>query len=87
MRRPYTPGALAGGLEAVGYFRGVLLPTRAFRYCEAFTSASAFGWYVFPPISFSLHWDGEDIAWSYDGAEAWYPLGRAQFPDFGAGIF
>ncbi|HYZ63999.1 MAG TPA: DUF6065 family protein [Acetobacteraceae bacterium] len=63
---------------------GGLLPTRAFRYCEAVTSASAFGWYVFPPISFSLHWDGEDIVWTYAGAEAWYPLGRAQFPDFSA---
>ncbi len=61
---------------------GGLLPTRAFRYCEAVTSASAFGWYVFPPISFSLIWDGEIIAWSYDGAEDWHQLGRAQFPDF-----
>ena len=34
------------------------MPTRAFRYCEAMTSASAFGWYVFPPITFSLMWDG-----------------------------
>ena len=63
---------------------GGLLPTRAFRYCEAVTSASAFGWYIFPPISFSLLWTGEDMAWTYDGAEAWYPLGTAQFPDFSA---
>lgn len=63
---------------------GGLLPTRAFRYCEAVTTASAFGWYVFPPISFSLHWDGEDLAWSYDGADDWYPLRTAQFPDFSA---
>jgi hypothetical protein len=63
---------------------GGMLPTRAFRYCEAVTTASAFGWYVFPPISFSLIWDGEQIGWSYDGAEDWYPLGRAQFPDFSA---
>lgn len=63
---------------------GGLLPTRAFRYCEAVTTASAFGWYIFPPISFSLIWDGEDMAWSYAGADAWYPLGTAQFPDFSA---
>ena len=63
---------------------GGLLPTRAFRYCEAVTTASAFGWYVFPPISFSLIWDGEDMAWTFDGAEDWYPLGTAQFPDFSA---
>src|SRR3954453_17937857 len=61
---------------------GGLLPTRAFRYCEAVTTASAFGLYVFPPISFSLVWDGSTVAWSYDGAEAWYPLGKAQFPHF-----
>ncbi len=63
---------------------GGLLPTRAFRYCEAVTTASAFGWYVFPPISFSLHWDGDIISWTYDGADAWYPLAVAQFPDFSA---
>ena len=63
---------------------GGLLPTRAFRYCEAVTTASAFGWYIFPPISFSLHWDGEDMAWTYDGADEWYPLRTAQFPDFNA---
>lgn len=63
---------------------GGTLPTRAFRYCEAVTTASAFGWYVFPPITFSLHWDGEDIAWSYDGADDWYPLKTAQFPGFSA---
>ena len=26
------------------------LPTRAFRYCEAATSASGFGWWLFPPM-------------------------------------
>jgi hypothetical protein len=63
---------------------GGLLPTRAFRYCEAVTTASAFGWYVFPPISFSLLWSNEQMAWSYDGADGWFPLGRAQFPGFSA---
>jgi hypothetical protein len=32
------------------------LPTRAFRYCEPATSASGDGYYIFPPISFSLQW-------------------------------
>jgi hypothetical protein len=59
------------------------IPTRAFRYCEALTSASAFGWYLFPPISFSLIWDGgSDVIWSYQGADAWFPLKAAQFPKF-----
>jgi hypothetical protein len=59
------------------------IPTRAFRYCEALTSASAFGWYLFPPIGFSLMWDGgSDVIWTYQGAEAWFPLKAAQFPNF-----
>jgi len=59
------------------------MPTRAFRYCEALTAASAFGWYLFPPINFSLIWDGgSDIIWTYQGADAWFPLKVAQFPHF-----
>ncbi len=61
---------------------GGLLPTRAFRYCEAVTTASAFGWYVFPPVTFSLLWTGEQTAWTFEGADEWFPLGRAQFPGF-----
>jgi hypothetical protein len=59
------------------------IPTRAFRYCEAMTSAAAFGWYVFPPITFSLMWDGNtDILWTYKGEDAWFPLKKVQFPGF-----
>ena len=58
------------------------LPTRAFRYCEAVTTASAFGWYIFPPLSFSVMWDGSDVVWTYPGADGWYKLKAAQFPDF-----
>ncbi len=61
---------------------GGTLPTRAFRYCEAATTASALGWYVFPPIGFRLLWTGTEMAWTYAGAPAWYPLGVAQFPGF-----
>ena len=60
------------------------LPTRAFRYCEAVVSASAFGYYVFSPIDFSLMWDGSDITWTWKGADGWHPLRTAQFPDFAA---
>ncbi len=63
---------------------GGLLPTRAFRYCEAVTAASALGWYAFPPIGFSLMWDGVQVGWTYDGADEWYVLERAQFPGFSA---
>ena len=60
------------------------LPTRGFQYCEALRSASSFGWYVFPPIDFTLQWDGSQILWTYRGAKAWYPLTSAQFPGFQA---
>jgi hypothetical protein len=58
------------------------LPTRAYRYCEAVASASGFGWYIYPPLNFSLVFDGVEVAWTYEGAEGWYPLRGAQFPGF-----
>jgi hypothetical protein len=42
---------------------GMLL-TRGYRYCEALAPASAFGWYICPQLSFSLVWDGVEIAWT-----------------------
>ncbi len=57
------------------------LPTRAYRYCDAVTSASAFGWWVFAPMDMEVLWDGSDIYWYYDGAPDWIPLSpSAQFP-------
>jgi hypothetical protein len=60
------------------------LPARGFQYCDALRAASSFGWYVFPPIDFTLQWDGSQVIWTYRGAEAWYPLTSAQFPGFQA---
>ncbi len=60
------------------------LPTRGFQYCEALRAASSFGWYVFPPIDFTLQWDGSRVLWTYRGAKAWYPLTSAQFPGYQA---
>jgi hypothetical protein len=37
---------------------------------------------LYPPLNFSLVWDGVEIAWTYEGAEDWYPLRGAQFPGF-----
>ena len=42
----------------------------------------AIGYYIFPPISFSLQWDGRDVMWTWEGAGTWLPLKSAQFPDF-----
>lgn len=59
-----------------------MISMRAYRYCEALTAASAFGWYFFPPINFSLLLEGNEIFWTYEGADGSYPLGGAQFPGF-----
>jgi hypothetical protein len=59
-----------------------VIPTRAFRYCEALTTASSLGWYVFSPMKFSLLWDGDEIAWSFQETGKWYNLSVAQFPNF-----
>jgi hypothetical protein len=58
------------------------LPARGFQYCEALRAASSFGWYAFPPIDFSVLWDGSEVVWTYRGAKAWYPLKSAQYPGF-----
>lgn len=59
------------------------LPMRAVRYCEALTSATAFGWWLFPPIDLELLWDGNDIFWRCDEAPDWMPLQTAaQLPNY-----
>lgn len=57
---------------------------RAYRYCEPMTTASAFGWYIYPPLNFRLLLEGDEISWTYEGADARYPLtgSGAQFPGF-----
>jgi Family of unknown function (DUF6065) len=59
------------------------LPTRAFRYCEAVRSASAFGSYLYPPIGFRLMLDDGLALFGLDGDGEWFPLHDAvQFPGF-----
>lgn len=61
------------------------LPTRAYRYCEAVTSAAAYGWWVFPPTDLQFLWDGHDIFWQCTGESDWLPLmPAAQFPNYSA---
>jgi Family of unknown function (DUF6065) len=67
---------------AAGY-----LPSRAMRYCDALTSATGYGYWVFPPIDLRLLWTGEEIIWSYGEDEGWLPLsatasGAVQFPGY-----
>jgi hypothetical protein len=59
------------------------LPARAARYCDAIIAAAAFGWYVFPPMEFSLLWDGADIFWTWPAHDRWLKLESAQFPHLG----
>ena len=58
-----------------------ILPMRAARYCESVTSATAFGWWLYPPLDCALMWDGTSVLWRY-GDSDWLPLTAAQFPDF-----
>ncbi|HYZ24251.1 MAG TPA: DUF6065 family protein [Rhodopila sp.] len=62
-----------------------ILPIRAVRYCEALTSATAFGWWVYPPIDVEVMWDGTEIFWRCEQAPDWMPLlPSAQLPDYAA---
>lgn len=61
------------------------LPIRAVRYCEAVTSATSFGWWLYPPLDLELLWDGTEIFWRCDAAPDWMPLlPSAQLPDYAA---
>lgn len=60
------------------------LPTRAYRHCDAITTAAGFGWYIRPPCDFDLFWDGSQVLWTMAGLDGWLPLGAAQFPHFRA---
>ncbi len=67
---------------AAGY-----IPSRAMRYCDALTTATGFGYWVFPPLDIRLLWDGEQIFWSFGDDESWMPLsgtdsGAVQFPGY-----
>ena len=55
------------------------LPAAAYQYCEAVRTASAFGWYIFPPVDIRLKWDGADTVFERHGK--WHPLTSAQFDD------
>jgi hypothetical protein len=62
-----------------------ILPTRAYRYCEPATTASGYGYYIFPAMDFSVRFDGYDVVWTYPGAGQWFPIstaGHAEFPGF-----
>jgi hypothetical protein len=56
----------------------------AYRYCEAITTASGFGFYIHPPINFALILEDDIMRWTYEGAKRSYPVQEgARFPGFG----
>jgi hypothetical protein len=64
-----------------------LIPSRAMRYCEALTTATGYGFWIFPPIDLRFLFDGEQVWWSYGDDESWLPLSATaskavQFPGF-----
>ena len=56
------------------------IPAAAHQYCEALRSASAFGWYVFPPTQIRLRWDGSDVFHEAEGE--WELLTSCHPPGF-----
>jgi hypothetical protein len=57
------------------------------RYCDAVTSATGYGYWVFPPVDLRLLWDGDQVAWSYGDDDRWLPLSATpssavQFPGY-----
>src|SRR5277367_5330068 len=75
-----TPGGLAPRRTTRSAAGSI--PALALRYCEAVCTASAFGYYVFPPIDFIIQWDGSEAYWSYDQGGTWHPVQTSQFPGF-----
>lgn len=81
---PQTRAPKRAERSAAGY-----LPSRAMRYCDALTSATGYGYWLFPPMDIRLLWDGEEVFWSYGEDESWLPLsgtdsGAVQFPNYAA---
>jgi hypothetical protein len=58
------------------------IPAAAFQYCEAVTSASAFGYYVFLPRSVWVRWDGTDAQYTYEGSDEWIPVKNDLCPGY-----
>lgn len=55
------------------------IPAQAYQYCEALTTASAFGWYAFPADDLRLWFDGVDVYRAYD--DEWQRLSSDSLPN------
>jgi len=63
-------------------FSSGTLPMRAAQYCDAITSASSFGWWLFCPVDAYVVWDGRSIVWSADGEDYQAVDDCVHFPGF-----
>lgn len=61
---------------------GGAVSLRARRFCSPFLTASALGWFVYPPIDFSLVWTGAEFYWRPLGAPHWIICDRIYLPGF-----
>lgn len=57
-----------------------ILPTRATRYCEAVTTANAYGWQIGPARSLQVQWTGSEVVWRPDRWQTWRSLDVIQSP-------
>lgn len=71
---PYALPAMSADRTALG-----TIPAQAYQYCEAMTTASAFGWYAFPASDLQLWFDGVDIYIAH--GDEWQRLSSEQLPD------
>ncbi|WP_349368721.1 DUF6065 family protein [Salinarimonas sp.] len=56
------------------------ISSRAHRFCEPYLAANRAGWLLYPPLDFTLTWDGASIFAQLEGVEALLKLDRAFLP-------
>jgi Family of unknown function (DUF6065) len=67
---PEAPLPRAADPEVLGS-----IPLRAYRFCEPFTAASGYGWWVYPPIDLDVMWDGHAMSWRPQPERDWHAVG------------
>jgi hypothetical protein len=58
------------------------IPLRAYQHCEPFLAANRIGYLLYPPIDFSLVWNGAEIYVQIDGVDELLILDKLFLPDF-----
>src|SRR4051812_26995016 len=67
-----VPGAVAPRVADPTLFGSASF--RAATHCEPFRAATGCGWYLYPPLSFFLRWDGSAFSWLPEGTKRWLPV-------------